>query len=152
MLCSIHALFDCCARGLKFNRPLQILSRRSAVNRNHDSVIFFVLNGSGHLLLQNLSDGKDQHIWLRAIYTVDVLCSHEVRILVPDSVFSHVISGLMNRPLLPLITLDFFCTSCIHAYYLCCRSGLGSRHFYSISFSRFTSLILACNLISARNI
>lgn len=40
----------------------------------HDSVIFLGLYSSGHLLLQSLSDGKDQHfVAVRLIYTVDFL-------------------------------------------------------------------------------
>lgn len=78
------------------------------VDRNDDSVILFVPIVCDHVFLQHLSNGKDQHFLARIIYPVDVLYSHEVRILVPDLMFSHVISGQMDRPLLPLIDLDFF--------------------------------------------
>ena len=121
-----HALFDCCARGLKFNRPLQPWTFSFEVDRNDDSVVFVVPNVCGHIFLQHLSHGEDRYFLARIIYTVDILCSHEVRILVPDLLFSHVISGQMNRPLLPLTILDFFCNSWIHVNYLRPRSGLVS--------------------------
>lgn len=94
------------------------------VYRNDDSVIFFVPNVCGHIFLQHLSHGKDQYFLARIIHTVDVFCSHEVRILVPDLLFSHVISGQMDRPLLPLIDLDFLCNSFTHAYFRCPRQVL----------------------------
>ena len=108
-----HALFDCCARGLRFNGPLQPWTFLLRSNRNDDSVILFVPNVCGHVFPQHLSHGKDQYFLARFLYTVDLLCSHEVRILAPGLLFSHVISGQMDPTFTsayqPWFLLQFLC-------------------------------------------
>ena len=125
-----HALFDCCARGLKFNRPLQPWTSFIEVDRNDDSVISFVPIVCDHVFLQHLSHGKDQCSLARIIYTVHVLYSHEVRIFwcliwCFHTWFLYKWIDLYFR----LSTLISFCNSCAHAYFLCPSSNLVSQQY-----------------------